>query len=263
MCPPNPFPSLAGKQIVVTQSEPSNAGILAQLQFCQAQAISLPTSVVTPKKLSPFSLQVACQATCWVFQSSNAARACFPALLDHTTDKTIIAIGPSTEQTLRDLGVHVDLVPETQYDSKGISNLAYFHEQSGRNVVLFSGKQSFASLEKDLRAMGHSCKKVPTHNYSIMPLTSLQNTLTHLPEKIDAITSHSLNNLQHLAQLMLLQTHNWLAHTTLLVVSPKMAEYAEQKKLSRTILLADNPTGDAIIRSLNQWFTEQGSRHDT
>jgi uroporphyrinogen-III synthase len=262
MCPPNPFPSLVGKNIVVTQSEPSNTNLLQQLQFCQAQTISLPTSVVTPKKLSPFSLQIASQATCWVFQSSNAARACFPALSDLAFDKTIVAIGPSTEQTLQDLGVHVDLVPETQYDSKGISNLAYFHEQSGRNVVLFSGKQSFATLEKDLRGLGHLCKKVPTHHYNITPLTALQDTLTHLPEKIDAITSHSLTNLQHLTQLMLLQTSNWLRHTTLLVVSPKMAEYAEQKKLARTILLAENPTGDAITRALNEWFTEQGAHHD-
>lgn len=256
MYPHNPFPSLAGKNIVVTQSEPSNVGLLQQLQFCQAQAISLPTSVVTPKKLSPFSMQIASQGACWVFQSSNAARACFPALADLAFDKTIVAIGPSTEQTLRDLGVHVDLIPETQYDSKGICSLPYFHNQSERNVVLFSGKQSFATLEKDLRALGHLCKKVPTHNYSIMPLANLQKTLTHLPEKIDAITSHSLTNLQHLSQLMLLQSNNWLTHTTLLVVSPKMVEYAQQKKLAHNVLLADNPTGDAITRSLNQWFTE-------
>lgn len=262
MCPPNPLPRLAGKNIVVTQSKPSNEGILQQLSFCHANPISLPTSLVTPKKLSPFSLQTAHQAACWVFQSSNAARTCFPALSEQACDKTIVAIGPSTEQTLRDLGIHVDLVPETQYDSKGISNLPYFHEQSGCNVVLFSGKQSYASLEKDLKALGHTCKKIPTHHYSLTPLTTLQDTLKNLPKKIDAITSHSLTNLQHLTQLSALQANPWLHQTPLLVVSDAMADYAQQKKLSCTILQADNPTSDAITRKLHEWFTAQGNQHD-
>ena len=258
----NPFPILENKTIIVTQSCPSNEGLLQQLRFCQANPIPLPCSTITPKKLSPFSVQTAHQADCWVFQSSNAARSCFPALSESSSDKTIISIGPSTQQTLSDFGIHVDLIPEKHYDSNGISQLPYFHDQPGRNVIVFGGKQSHTNLEKDLRSLGHACKKITTHHYSLTPLPQIQETLSGLPQKIDAITSHSLTNLQHLTQLAALQPSTWLAQTPLLVISEKMADYAQQKKLTPTILQAESPVSNMVLHRLSQWFTEQGSIHE-
>ena len=239
--------------ILVTQTEPNNQRLISSLTALGLRGIAAPCSIATVKKISQFAVRSCQEAECWIFLSSHAARYGSEAIDKLECSKTTIAIGPSTRETLLELGWNVDLIPEKDYDSHGIAALDYFTETSGRSVVLFGSSPSNQLLADKLRKQGHYVKKVQTHSItaqSIENAKSMFGCIQH--HQIHALTSHSMKNLEHLIFLGQQLNIDWLASKPLVVVNEKMREYALKQGWKADVYQSRDALPNNIIYTITQ-----------
>ena len=163
-----------------------------------------------------------------------------------------IAQGPGTKKALMDYGFCNIIIPEKEYSSEGLLNLAVLKNVKGQKIAIFKGKGGRGLLAPSLQQQGaivtvFDCyeRRCPT------PSLDLEKQL-HLPKNSLFIVTSS-EGLQNLALLLhFAQPMNKLdwRDCHLLLISDKMYSLARKLGHKGNIEVADNASDEAILTAL-------------
>ncbi len=135
---------LAGRRIVVTRAERQSGGLRERLERQGAEVLLLPTiEIVPPDSYAPLddALREAREFAWLVITSANAVRVIGERLValglaaESLAHLHCAAVGPSTAEALRALGLAVDMVPE-RYVGEALADALKDHARGQRVLVV-------------------------------------------------------------------------------------------------------------------------------
>jgi uroporphyrinogen-III synthase len=220
------------------------------------QTVLLPTLIIKPIA-DPSALQAQLrqldQQELAIFTSPNAVTM-MAALLQQSWPAalSIAAVGAGTAQALRNVGLIADYVPE-QFSSEGLLALPALQQISGKRIIIFKGEGGRNVLATTFRERGASVLEAIVYQRE-KPQVDLLNTLPIWKrDQLNIIVCTSSTGLQNLFDIMGLEGRQWLLNMPLLVVSERIANFAQQLGFVKMPIVADNATDEAIVGALIQW----------
>lgn len=184
--PPPESRPLAGRRIVVTRARGQAADLLQRLHAAGAEALALPTiEIAPPLDWAPLDAALrsvvgaapgAANYDGFIFTSRNGVRAFFDRarelglVLPPPRGAWVAAIGPATEQSLREHGWRVDVVPE-EYVAESLAAALAGRGLRGRRVLLPRAAVARDALTNALRAMGAEVDMVAAYR-TVVPADS-------------------------------------------------------------------------------------------
>ncbi|GMQ96584.1 MAG: uroporphyrinogen-III synthase [Gammaproteobacteria bacterium] len=258
--------ALAGIHVLVTRPVHQAGKMCALLSNrgantiqCPTLEISNPVDTVKVKKL----LERLDDFDTIIFISTNAVHKCMEHLnaLEFKLPNhiTLAAIGQSTAMALQHYELEPDLVPPSPYTTEAFLRMEDVEDMDGAQVLIVRGEGGRETLAKGLSARGADVEYAEVYRRSI-PQTDNDAIKRFRASKglhIVSITSEeSLINLQAMvkpADIM------WLKKQPLLFGSRRVAEFAVHAGFSGGIILANNPTDDAMVRALLAWHKPQAA----
>lgn len=159
----------------------------------------------------------------------------------------IIAIGPGTENTLETLELSVDYRPEKNFNTEGLLALPPLQNPKQKKILLCKGEEGCLSLISVLEKRGAN---VNTLNLYKRQCPRLIKNNTPNPNEVDVIICTSNTGLKNLAHLLQTDWHDALFNKQLLVISPRIAEFAEKLGFVKAPLISDNASNEAILHTL-------------
>ncbi len=232
----------------------AQAGALSTLiEAAGAKAIHFPCIEIIPTDPHTLKTQIAALGPIdyAVFLSANAVHAALPVW--PMIHPTIIAIGPGTDQALAQFERSANYIPQ-HFSSEGLLELPLLKKLGGKKIVVFCGENSRPLLARSLRERGalvRECicyqRRCPSQNTE--QLSFIQS------QKISAIISTSLESLNNVYYLLGSEGRDWLLNTTMLVISPAMAERCRELGFTHPALVAKNASNAAIMECLSSFLT--------
>lgn len=243
--------------VLNTRPEKQSAQLTALIHAIGASVFQLPLMYISAIVFHPI---LASDFDLCIFTSSNAVRYFFLKQRSELfLSSVIIAVGPATQQTLRDRGLIQTICP-TIFSSEGILTLPILSDIRAKKIAVITGHNPKSLLIDTLSARGaqvtsiHTYRRIPRHCDMTATFLMLQQT------SIDYIISTSSENLSHLLQLFHTDDHRaWLLTKTLCVVTEDMKNTAKQHGF-RSIIVAQNATDEAIVCALQAVHTHVKGR---
>jgi uroporphyrinogen-III synthase len=206
----------------------------------------LPLFTIEPVAFKPIKLD---DFDTLIFLSANAVHCFFAINEATTTTKTIIAIGPATQQALAKLGFHA-IIPDI-FSSEGILEIPILQHISQQSIAIISGENTKPILAPALIARG--ARVTPVICYARCAMMHHMEVAFPVLQKNKIATVICTSN-ESLSQLMRLfedpKHRAWLLKRALCVISDEMKANALSLGF-QTVIQADNATDDAIIKALS------------
>ncbi|WP_334158032.1 uroporphyrinogen-III synthase [Oryzomicrobium sp.] len=264
--PGSPASPLAGRTVVVTRPRDQAAVLAAGIEALGGAALILPALEIGPvdddgalraaaARLADFRLAA--------FVSPNAVHHAWTALGPAVAalggwpqDLTAAAVGESTAQALRDLGVPRVLVPRDRFDSEGLLAMTELWHVAGWKVVIFRGDGGRELLADTLRTRGAAVEHVAcyTRRGPADGGRALAEALA--AGQIDALTISSSEGLRHLHDLLPADQRRHLAALPNFVPHQRIAETASALGHSSVILTP--PADNGLLEGLCGYNWPQG-----
>jgi uroporphyrinogen-III synthase len=201
---------LAGRRIVLTRAQRQSGSLRALLEQRGAEVLLLPTiETIPPNSFGPLdqALRAATEYQWLVVTSANAVRVIYerlaaaglsPRVLAHLR---IAAVGPSTADALKELGLAVELMPE-RYVGEALAE-ALVLRVSGQRVLLVRAAAARDVVPDALRAAGAELTIVDAYR-TVMPADAAERakgifTQSAMPH---AIVFTSGSTVMHLVQVL-------------------------------------------------------------
>jgi uroporphyrinogen-III synthase len=201
---------LTGRRIVVTRAERQSDGLRERLSQQGAEVLLLPTiKSAPPESYEPLddALRGAKRFAWLVVTSTNAVRAMGERLAEiGLTVKTLehlrcAAIGASTADALRQLGLAVEIVPE-RYLGEALA-VALTHHVRGRHVLLVRAAMARDVVPEALRAAGAEVTVVDAYR-TVVPTDAAEKARAIFGSKLlpDAVAFTSGSTVIHLLNVL-------------------------------------------------------------
>lgn len=194
-----------------------------------------------------------------IFTSINAVdhgQRYLQEILEHNPEAEIVAIGPSTEKRLVELGHTVSFIPETRYNSEGLLAHAKLASVRDKRIVIISGIGGRELLLQTLQDRGAAVIKLASYQ-RVLPKIDIQPIAAKIDSgQIQQIICHSGEALQNLITLLAGGSCNVVFTLPLLVVSKRIEMIARDLGWSAPIIVADGATDRAIWDRLSKYFEE-------
>jgi uroporphyrinogen-III synthase len=201
---------LAARRIVVTRAERQSGGLRERLEQQGAEVLLLPTIETAPPEsyaLLDEALRDAERFAWLVVTSANAARVIGERLRELVLPIGSLAhlhgaaVGPSTAEALRELGVAVDVMPE-RYVGEALAE-ALANRVGGQRVLLVRAAAARDVVPDALTAAGASVTVVDAYR-TVVPVDALERAktifgVTSLP---DAVVFTSGSTVMHLLDVL-------------------------------------------------------------
>ena len=158
----------------------------------------------------------------------------------------IIAIGPGTANALQQKGLPVDYFPEKNFSSEGLLALLPFQHPKQKKILILQGENGRGYLDKALEKKG---AHVTTVNVYQRQCPQVAKTCIPYPS-VNVIVCTSNEGLKNLVTLLHPHWHTALFAKQLLVVSPRIADYAKKLGFVKSPLISDNASNEAILQTL-------------
>lgn len=237
--------NLSGKTILITRPARQAALLAEKIRACGGNSIIFPTLEIVPLlNLPPLpSSDIA------IFVSANAVEHAPRFSPENFSTRIVIAVGTGTARALGKKGVKTDYAPAPQ-NTEGILALPILQSISAKKIVIFCGENSRPLLKQTLQSRGAFvteavCYRRQCPTVSRAMLKNLQKSAIH------CIISTSSESLTNLVRLYIPCTPDELFSIPLLVISPAMADQAEQLGF-QTILLSSGAGEQAICAALTE-----------
>lgn len=244
--------TLANRTILVTRPAHQAKTLCYRLRDKGAKAILFPTlgieSTSQPDQLKRAIARLA-QCEIVIFLSANAVHRALPLWPEKKPSATIIAIGPGTHRALQQYGLSTNAMPE-QYSSEGLLELPLLKTIKGQSITVFSGENPRPLLTETLTERGATITEAFCYRRTC-PHYSQREIEEQCAQTIDVILSTSSESLQNLCKLFSSEKQrSWLHATRLLVISPKMADFARREGFIHEPIIAENPRNETLIKTL-------------
>ncbi len=192
-----------------------------------------------------------------VFTSANAVDKAIPYIQDIQKLKTwkIAAIGAATARALTSCQLPVDACP-SEFNSEGLLALPLFEPNAIKNktIMIFKGAGGRELLKNTLEQRGAHVIEAIVYQRRI-PALELPDWQA---DAIQIIISTSHESLQNLVTL----TGTLLKQVPLIVISKRMAAFAEQpefkQRFKQPSIVAENASDSALLTAFIDWR----NRHD-
>lgn len=186
-----------------------------------------------------------------IFLSPNGVTTALPfckkLLLQEQSHFKILTVGPSTAKVLIKNNLSVDALPTTEFNSEGLLTLPQLQRLQQKNIILFQGEKGRSHLAEVLMQRGAKVEIIPTYR-RVCPNSADVNIPTL--EHIDLILCTSTTGIANLVTLLYPYWKSALFKQQLVVISPRIAHFAEERGFVKKSLIADNASDEAILRCL-------------
>jgi len=246
--------NLQGQHILVTRPQQQSGTLITLIEQHGGQAIAFPTLEIVPVINDSLKQQLKnIKAYQWlIFISANAVNFAVAAnngKIEPFTQLKIAAVGKATEKALENVGLTVDLVPKTGFNSEALLATDVFLQVKEQRILIVRGEGGREILAQALRERGAMVDYLEVYQ-RIMPVAKAKTAavLTALQQgQIDMIIITSGQILQNL--LLLLEKHRTLLfNIRLVVVSERIEQLA--KSLGFKHIVVSSPDDRAILNTM-------------
>lgn len=248
--------NLQGKRILVTRPIEQAAHLIKLIEQHGGQAIALPTLEICPIA-APETIKQRLEnlkAYQWlIFISANAvnfAVATNNGKIPAFAELKIAAVGKATAQALQNLGIQVDLIPDSGFNSEALLATNALQQVQKQRILIVRGVGGRETLAQALQARGALVDYLEVYQRK-MPVIDAKATavLALLTQRhIDIITITSAEALQNLVSL--LKTHQALLVKIPLVVMSERIKPIAQASGFKTIVVSSSPDDVAILNTM-------------
>jgi uroporphyrinogen-III synthase len=244
---------LEGRGILVTRSSRQSAGLCKLIETQGGQAIRFPALEIAPCSDRETALTQLNQAyDLVIFISPNAVHYARDLLSGEAIQGNLFcAVGKATEKAMKTAGYPVDLIPKHRYDSEGVLAIPDLQELKGKQALIVRGDGGRPMLGDTLRARGAKVGYAEVYQRKL-PEGDSASLLANWRERIDLVTTTSIQVLDNLIEMLGESAWQRLKETPLLVISDRMRVAAQQKGFY-TILQAEGAGDNAIMASICDW----------
>ncbi len=198
---------LFGRKVIVTRAREQASDFSKLLIELGAEVIELPAIKIGPSP-DPQAVKTAignlAQYDWIVFTSVNGVSVFMQQIAERGGDVRFLgtaklcAIGPSTAQALKDLGLRVDIVPETYVAEDVVRALKAAGELSGQKILLPRAEIARKVLPVSLREAGATVDDVPVYSTRADTPENLDEVRAQLEAgEIDVITFTSSSTVEN------------------------------------------------------------------
>ncbi len=260
MKPANAKPQrLKGLKVMVTRPA-HQADKLCQLITAQGgEVILLPAMAieyfsVQQNPVLKNNLDSLIQQNMAIFVSPNAVQAVALLMqegaLAWPPDLTIAAVGASTASALNALGLAVTVVPAAQFNSEGLLALPALQTVQGKRIILFRGEGGRELLSQALQERGAQLTEAVVYRRVLPALDITHQLPVWQAGGLDIIVCTSNTSIQNLITIIGKSARHWLLNMPLLVISERMALFAQTAGFVKAPHVADNAADAAIVEAL-------------
>ncbi|MFQ6112937.1 MAG: uroporphyrinogen-III synthase [bacterium] len=257
--------ALSGKRVVVTRAVDQADELVVRLRQLGADVVHIPAI-----EIGPPDSWIACDEALedleqyhWViFTSTNGVQFFIERLktknkgLGRLQTKQIAAVGERTEAKLKDLGLHVDLVPD-QFRAEGL--VKAFEQINLQNLkILFPKAQEGRDvLVKGLEALGAEVNGVPVYKTRAPKRQNISKFLASLNDhEVDLLTFTSPSTVRNLISIFGEKIiKQWLANgCRTAVIGGVTAEALENFGIHADIL-PKKSTVPNLVKAILEYYT--------
>lgn len=194
-----------------------------------------------------------------VFMSSNAVKwasnkikARWPVL---PRGLKFAAIGNATKAALEQQGWPVAIMPCEPFNSESLLQLPDFINVANQNIIIFSGNGGRKLLQETLKTRYATVLTTEVYERYCPDLNITELLDRWQNQQIHIVLSTSNESLQNLYHALCHEGLSHLHRTPLLVISERMANFAQKLGYPEPIIVAKNASDDAIMQALVTWST--------
>jgi uroporphyrinogen-III synthase len=255
---------LNGKRILVTRPEQQAHNLISLIEQHGGQAIAFPTLEILPtKNLHALKQQLENLKTYqWlIFISANAVNFAVQANSGKIQDFKLLkiaAVGKATAKTLESVGLSVDVVPETGFNSEALLTLPALQNLQNQRLLIVRGVGGRETLADELKKRGATVDYLEVYQRSIPNADDKTARVQALLEQqqLEIITITSGDALQNLVTM--LSSHiDLLIHVTLVVVSERIKQIAQSIGF-KNIVVSSSPDDMAILNTMIMLINGEG-----
>lgn len=187
-----------------------------------------------------------------IFISSNAvnfAKLANKGNIDCFKPNAIAAVGKATAQALLSVGLSVDLLPETTFNTEGVLATTEMQQVKGKKCLIVRGTGGREKLANQLRARGAIVDYLEVYRREIPKVDNIQLDKIFKQQTLHAITITSGNALDNLMVMVGTPLASKLKQTPLVVISHRIKELAEKIGFV-TIFVTENASDEAMVNTL-------------
>lgn len=246
---------LSNTSIVVTRPSLQNKNICTQLSSLGATPIPFPCIEISPisnlDKSGIDSVLSGCELV--IFISTNAVQfglKTLPNLFEQVPASCqFAAVGASTAQALRELGVSHVISPSNSFDSEQLLKLPELQNLKQKSVLIIKGKDGRKLLHQSLENSGANVHSIDVYQRSLPKSVNLDAINT----KIDLLlftSSETVNNFLELSPKSLQKT---LLSCQTLVGHKRIAEKVTSLGFKKLPIIAATPSDTDMLAAINLW----------
>lgn len=250
---------LAGVRILVTRPGHQAGPLVEAINNAGGEARIFPTLAIGPRALTATArqqLQSLEQVDTVFFISPNAVQYALDAInnegITMPTAVRLACVGAGSEQALAQRGFTNVIRPEHSFTSEGLLSRPEFSDMHGKRVIIFRGNGGREVLKQTLEARGAEVGYIECYQRMLpdedpAPLNQMLED-----NELDAISVTSSDALRNLLQLTRADLQPRLKNLPLFVVSPRMADVANELGFSQ-LHTSKRATDEAIVAALADW----------
>jgi len=189
-----------------------------------------------------------------IFISTNAVNFALLAnngKIDAFKACAIAAVGKSTAERLKSVGLNVDLVPDVQFNTEGLLAKAELQQLKGKKCLIVRGVGGREALANSLRERGAMVEYMEVYARETPKLDCSDVKSMLKQQTLHAITITSGDALKNLIEMIGAELANKLTAVPVVVISNRIKKLAEQSGF-KTIAVTENPSDLAIIKTVMQ-----------
>jgi len=255
--------SLDNTRVLVTRPREQSEELQALIEEAGGKALSLPLLAIEAS--ADAESKQRCQFISgydWViFISQNAVRHALSLLPSNNwTDSTAVAaVGRTTTNALRQVGLPVDVHPDDSMNSEGLLEALADESLSGKKILIIRGVGGREALAEGLREKKALVDYAEVYR-RVCPDINSQQLAQLIDEGIDVISIASGETCQNLASIIktaaITDTQKQqLRSRPLIVVSERIKTLAEQLGFSAKIVVANEPDNKGLLKAIQQWHS--------
>lgn len=245
----------AGLKIVVTRPREQANGLAQNITRLGGTPLLFPLLEIAPASDTQALTTLAQNLQSFdllVFISPNAVKYGMAALNILPPAVRIAAVGQSSAQALRDLGVEKVIAPSERFDSEALLDLPELQTVSGWRVVILRGDGGRELLGDTLKARGAQVEYVTCYQRSKPETDSAEL----LKGAADALTVTSSEALAYLWQMLNEADRTRLAAIPLFVPHVRIADLARQQGWREVFQTTSGDNG--MLAALVAWAHTKG-----
>lgn len=256
--------NLSGLTVVVTRPRHQAGEFQRLLQAAGAKCILFPLIAIEPIAGTLAADAVAKLMKLYtydtvLFISANAVDYSL-ALLDvsqrqQLAQLTIGAIGKKTAQLLQAQGLAVSLVPPAGFTSEAFLALPAVQDLAERRILIIRGVGGRELLAQTLRARGASVDYCEVYQRFAAESEPALLNQHYQQGQLDIIAITSIEGLKQL--MATFAQSDWITTIPLLLGNKRIAEQARELGFTGELVIASDPSDQAMLDALVQWSQEQ------